>query len=105
MPPGACESRCAARCLWGASKFEGLAHRVLRRKAQHHRRPFAETKDLIAGYTLIRVQSREEALELTKRFPNPAVYAKEGEIEVRPLFELEDFGPARQRKPAFSKYG
>ncbi len=33
-------------------------------------------------------------LELTKRFPNPAVYGKEGEIEVRPLFELEDFEPS-----------
>jgi hypothetical protein len=55
--------------------------------------PFAETKELIAGYTLIQVKSREEALEWTKRFPNPAVDGKEGEIEVRQLFELEDFGP------------
>lgn len=56
--------------------------------------PFAETKDLIAGYTLIQVKSREEALEWTKRFPNPAVDGKEGEIEVRQVFELEDFGPS-----------
>ncbi|HUL10831.1 MAG TPA: YciI family protein [Methylococcaceae bacterium] len=55
--------------------------------------PFAETKGLIAGHTLIQVKSREEALEWTKRFPNPAVDGKEGEIEVRQLFELEDFGP------------
>ena len=55
--------------------------------------PFAETKELIAGYTLIQVRSREEALEWTKRFPNPAVDGKEGAIEVRQLFELEDFGP------------
>ena len=55
--------------------------------------PFAETKELIAGYTLIQVNSREEAIEWTKRFPNPAVDGKEGEIEVRQLFELEDFGP------------
>ncbi|MDQ3776447.1 MAG: YciI family protein [Pseudomonadota bacterium] len=54
--------------------------------------PFAETKELIAGYTLIQVRSKEEAIEWTKRFPNPAVDGKEGEIEVRPLFELEDFG-------------
>jgi hypothetical protein len=54
--------------------------------------PFAETKELIAGYTLIQVKSREEAMEWTRRFPNPA--AKDGEIEVRQLFELEDFGPS-----------
>ena len=55
--------------------------------------PFAETKELVAGYTLIRVNSREEAIEWTRRFPNPAVDGGEGEIEVRQLFELEDFGP------------
>lgn len=55
--------------------------------------PFAETKELVAGYTLIQVNSREEAIEWTKRFPNPAVDGGEGEIEVRQLFELEDFGP------------
>jgi hypothetical protein len=56
--------------------------------------PFAETKELIAGYTLIQVASREEATEWTKRFPNPAVDGKQGEIEVRQLFELEDFAPS-----------
>jgi hypothetical protein len=56
--------------------------------------PFVETKELIAGYTIIQVKSREEALEWTKRFPNPAVDGKKGEIEVRRLFELEDFGPS-----------
>ena len=54
--------------------------------------PFAETKELIAGYTLIQAKSRAEALEWTKRFPNPAGGGKECEIEVRQLFELEDFG-------------
>ena len=54
--------------------------------------PFAETKELIAGYTIIQVKSKEEAMEWTKRFPNPAM--KDGEIEVRQLFELEDFGPS-----------
>jgi len=56
--------------------------------------PFTETKELIAGYTMIQVKSREEAMEWTRRFPNPAVDGKEGEIEVRQLFELEDFGPS-----------
>ena len=54
--------------------------------------PFTETKELVAGYTLIQVKSKEEALEWTKRFPNPSM--KDGEIEVRQLFELEDFGPS-----------
>jgi hypothetical protein len=56
--------------------------------------PFAETKELVAGYTLIQAKSREEALEWTRRFPNPAVDGKVGEIEVRQLFELEDFAPS-----------
>jgi hypothetical protein len=55
--------------------------------------PFAETKELIAGYTIIKVKSREEAIERTRRFPNPAGEGKAGEIEVREFFELEDFGP------------
>ncbi len=54
--------------------------------------PFAETKELIAGYTLIQVQSLQEAIEWTKRFPNPAEQGGEAQIEVRPLYELEDFG-------------
>jgi hypothetical protein len=54
--------------------------------------PFAETKELIAGYTLIQASSREEALEWTRRFPGPAGEGKDCEIEVRQLFELEDFG-------------
>ena len=56
--------------------------------------PFAETKELIAGYTIIQVKSREEAMEWTKRFPNPAGEGKPAEIEVRQFFELEDFGPS-----------
>lgn len=55
--------------------------------------PFAEAKELIAGYTLIRVGSREEALDWAMRFPNPAVDGGAAEIEVRPLYELEDFEP------------
>ncbi len=56
--------------------------------------PFTESKELIAGYTMIQVKSREEALEWTKRFPSPFGEEAEGEIEVRQLFELEDFGPS-----------
>lgn len=56
--------------------------------------PFAETKELIAGYTIIQVKSKEQAIEWTKRFPNPAGEGKPAEIEVRQFFELEDFGPS-----------
>jgi hypothetical protein len=54
--------------------------------------PFTEAKELIAGYTMIQVKSREEALEWSRRFPNPAIDGGDCEIEVRQLFELEDFG-------------
>ena len=52
--------------------------------------PFTEAKELVAGYTLIQVKSRDEAMEWSKRFPKPLV--EDCEIEVRQLFELEDFG-------------
>ncbi|MBL8525762.1 MAG: YciI family protein [Betaproteobacteria bacterium] len=55
--------------------------------------PFAETKELIAGYTIIQVRSREEALEWSRRFPNPALDGGKTYIEVRQMFELEDFAP------------
>jgi hypothetical protein len=54
--------------------------------------PFTETKELVAGYTIIKAKSRQEAIEWTKRFPNPG--SEDGEIEVRQVFELEDFGPS-----------
>ncbi|MDH4323728.1 MAG: YciI family protein [Betaproteobacteria bacterium] len=54
--------------------------------------PFAETKALVAGYTIIECNSREEALAWTKRFPNPSLDGGEAEIEVRPFIPLEDFG-------------
>ena len=56
--------------------------------------PFAETKEIIAGYSLIQAKSRTEALEWTKRFPNPSIDGNAGEIEVRQLFELDDFAPS-----------
>jgi hypothetical protein len=56
--------------------------------------PFTETKELIAGYWIIQVKSREEALEWAKRVPNPSGEGQEGEIEIRQFFELDDFGPS-----------
>jgi hypothetical protein len=52
--------------------------------------PFAETKELVAGYWLWKVKSMDEAVEWAKRCPNPT--GQEGELEIRPLFEAEDFG-------------
>jgi hypothetical protein len=52
--------------------------------------PFAETKELIAGYWLWQVKSKEEAIEWVKRCPNPM--PGESEIEIRRVFEAEDFG-------------
>ncbi|MEX2116988.1 MAG: YciI family protein [Bacteroidota bacterium] len=54
--------------------------------------PFTEIKELIAGYTIIKVNSKQEALDWSKRFPNPVGDGRDCEIEVRQLFELEDFG-------------
>jgi hypothetical protein len=54
--------------------------------------PFAETKELIAGYWIWQVQSLDEAIEWVKRCPNPM--EGESEIEIRPVFEAEDFGEA-----------
>jgi hypothetical protein len=50
--------------------------------------PFAETKELVAGFWIIQVKSKEEAIEWAKRVP-----FEDGEVELRPFFELEDFAP------------
>jgi hypothetical protein len=52
--------------------------------------PFAETKELVAGYWILQTKSLAEAIEWIKRCPNP--HNEESEIEIRQLFELEDFG-------------
>jgi hypothetical protein len=54
--------------------------------------PFAETKELVAGFWIFKVNSREEAIEWVKRCPNPM--EGDSEIEIRQIFEMEDFGDA-----------
>jgi hypothetical protein len=54
--------------------------------------PFAETKELIAGYWIWQVKSMDEAIEWVKRCPNP-MPGEESDIEIRPFYEMEDFGP------------
>ncbi|WP_416052117.1 YciI family protein [Cupriavidus basilensis] len=62
--------------------------------------PFAQSKEIVAGYTLIQVRSREEAMEWARRFPSPHGDMADGEIEVRQLFELVDFAPS----PALERF-
>jgi hypothetical protein len=54
--------------------------------------PFPETKELVAGFWIWQVNSKEEAIEWVKRCPNP--HEGESEIEIRQIFELEDFAPS-----------
>jgi hypothetical protein len=54
--------------------------------------PFAETKELVAGYWLWQVKSLDEAIEWAKRIPNPE--GTDGIVEIRPVFEADDFGEA-----------
>jgi hypothetical protein len=54
--------------------------------------PFAETKELVAGYTVIEVKTRAEAVQWAQRFPAPHGKSRDAEIEVRQLYELEDLG-------------
>ena len=56
--------------------------------------PFAETKELIAGYWIINVKSRDEAIAWAKRIPAPHGATQDGVIELRQFFELEDFAPS-----------
>ena len=52
--------------------------------------PFAETKELVAGYWIWKVKSLQEAIDWVKRCPNPM--ESESDIDIRPIFEMEDFG-------------
>jgi hypothetical protein len=56
--------------------------------------PFAETKELIGGYWIINVKSRQEAIDWAKRAPAPIGEKEDGEIELRQFYEMEDFIPS-----------
>jgi hypothetical protein len=58
--------------------------------------PFTEAKELIAGFTTIQVRNREEAMEWSRRYPNPVGENEPAVIEVRQLYELDDFTPSEQ---------
>lgn len=56
--------------------------------------PFAEARELVAGYSIIEVKSKEEAIAWARRMPNPYGEDGKGIVEIRQLYELEDFGPS-----------
>ena len=60
--------------------------------------PFSETKELIAGFWIWQVKSKEEAIEWVKRAPNP-MPGEESEIEIRQVFDAEDFGDLQDQVP------
>ena len=65
--------------------------------------PFAETKELVAGFWLWKCASLQEAIEWAKRCPHP-MPGEEAEIEIRQLFEPEDFGPAAKQEEVAEKF-
>jgi hypothetical protein len=62
--------------------------------------PFTESKELVAGYTLIQTRTRDEAIEWSRRYPNPISEGVACHIEVRQLYELEDFDGLLAEKTA-----
>ena len=64
--------------------------------------PFTETKELIAGFSIIQVKSREEAIEWVKRAPNLSP-SGEAEVEIRKLMDIEDFGDTFTPNPEIAK--
>jgi hypothetical protein len=86
----------AAEGLYPSSK--GVRVKFSREKTTVIDGPFTEAKELVAGFWLWQVKSIDEAIEWVKRIPSPAG-VEEGEIEIRPVFEMEDFGDeVRQRE-------
>ena len=65
--------------------------------------PFAETKELVAGFWLWKCASLQEAIEWVKRCPNP-MPGEEAEIEIRQLFEPEDFGPVAKQEEVAERF-
>lgn len=71
--------------------------------------PFSEAKELVAGYSIIQVKSKDEAIAWARRMPNPYGEDGKGIVEIRQLYELEDFGPSeaieihRQNADALAK--
>ena len=91
---GSGQGRRAARGRRAPGELQGARVRYSNGKFTVIDGPFAETKELIAGFWLIQAKSREEAIEWAKRVP-----FQEGEVEVRPLFELPDFPVDPAEKP------
>ena len=93
LPRATGQGGCAARRFWPATVVQGWRVQYAGGKSTVVDGPFAECKELVAGYTLIQVRTREEALEWSRRYPNPAGGHADAQIEVRQMFELDDFAP------------
>ena len=87
----AAEGRGAARPLGAEADLPGVKVQFSGGKRTVIDGPFTEAKEIICGYWIIQVKSREEAIEWAKRIPAEAV--EMAEVELRPFFELEDFAP------------
>jgi hypothetical protein len=86
---GAGQGRRDARRRRACTELEGRARALLGQQADGHRRAVRETKELVAGFWLWKVKSKEEAIEWVKRCPT----VRDGlEIEIRQVFEADDFG-------------
>ena len=86
---------------------EGLAPQSIRVEFNGDERrvvdgPFAEAKEVIAGFTILQVKSKEEALEWVKRAPNASADGK-GVVEIRKLMDVEDFGDGFTPNPEIAK--
>ncbi|NJO12567.1 MAG: hypothetical protein HC872_02885 [Gammaproteobacteria bacterium] len=95
LPCGVAGQRC--NHLWSREyqpTARGVRIRYSRGKRMLIDGPFAESKEVIAGYTLIQVDSREQAMEWAQRFPPPHGPDQDSEIEIRQLYELDDLGPS-----------
>ena len=82
----------AGEGLWASSKGARIVFKGDKRTIVDG--PFPETKELIAGFWLLQVKSKEEAIEWLRRCPNPQPGEAETNIELRQIFEAEDFGDA-----------
>lgn len=85
----------AARSKGARVKFSGDKRTVIDG-------PFAESKELVAGFSIIKVKSLEEAIEWVKRAPNVSPNG-EGEVEIRKLMDIEDFGDGFTPNPEIAK--
>ena len=80
-----------ARPRWSPSQLQRRTRQFSGKSRTVVDGPFTEAKELVAGFSILQVKSLEEAIEWVKRWPNPR--AGDSEIEIRQIFEMEEFAP------------